>query len=207
MRRMPLYWKENFYVVFNNEKAVAALTAFINLNNNVADFYYLNKMMYLLERKSILETGSPVFFDRLCSLPYGPVPSNVNDQLKNVRQMCDFADWSRYVSFSKQNIVRLNQDADYDYLSRYEISSIEKLNQEIEDTLLLSKREPKDAFNALHAYVMKLPEYVKKDSGSELLPYEDLLIKNGVDPIKVQDILDEIDFQTMLTAGVIVDAA
>ena len=204
---MPLFWKENFYVVFNNEKAVAALTAFISLKNNVADFYYLNKMMYLLERKSILETGTPVFFDRLCSLPYGPVPSNVNDQLKNVRQMCDFADWSIYVSFSEQNTVILNQEADYDFLSRYETSSIEKLNKEIEDTLLLSKREPNDAFNALHAYIMKLPEYVKQDSGSELLLYEDLLIKNGVDPLKVQDILDEIDFQTLLTVGVIADAA
>lgn len=207
MTRVPLYWKENFFNVFNNEKATAALTAFISLKGNVADFYYLNKMMYLLERKSILETGMPVFFDRLCSLPYGPVPSNVNDELKNVRQMWDFADWAPYVRFNGQTTVELIQEADYDYLSRYELRSIQQLHKEIEDTLHLSKREPSDAFNTLHSYVMKLPEYVKKDAGREYLPYEDLLIKNGVDPIRAQKIQDEIDFQTLLTIGIKADAA
>jgi len=94
----------------------------------------------------------------------------VNDELKNVRQMWDFADWAPYVRFNGQTTVELIQEADYDYLSRYELRSIQQLHKEIEDTLHLSKREPSDAFNTLHSYVMKLPEYVKKMQVANICP-------------------------------------
>lgn len=199
--RIPAYWKEGFYLVFNSEKAIAALSYFLELKGGTADFYYLNKMMYLLERKSILERGMPVFYDRLCSLPFGPVPSNVNDELKNVRQLGDFADWSSHFKFIKQNTVSLAGAFNKDVLSRYELKSIEIIHTNIENDLQLS-RHPVRAFHILHEYITKLPEYVEIKSGSSFLTYDSLLEKNGVSRTEVDSIFSEIEYQSQLALSV-----
>jgi len=50
-----------------------------------ADRYWLCKVMYFIERRSLIESGQPMFFGKLFSLPYGPIVSEVNDLLKNRR--------------------------------------------------------------------------------------------------------------------------
>lgn len=196
--RIPAFWKEGFYSVFNTDKAIAALSRFLELKGGKADFYYLNKMIYLLERKSLLERGTPIIFDRLCLMPYGPVPSNVYDELKDIRQMGGFANWATSFNFPEHRVVELIGSYDEKTLSRYEKKSIEQISQDIEKDLRLSTLPTLEAFNALHEYMMKLPEYVHVEKGSFPLSYKMILKKNNVSERDIDSILNEIEHHTQL---------
>ena len=57
---------------FRTDKAIAALTYFLDLSQGKNDKYWLNKVMYYIERESILRFGEPMFFDDLYSMPFRP---------------------------------------------------------------------------------------------------------------------------------------
>ena len=50
---------------FNEEKAIATASLLLKLSGGQCDKYWLNKVMYFVERESIISTGQPIFFDRL----------------------------------------------------------------------------------------------------------------------------------------------
>ncbi|MBQ6503184.1 MAG: DUF4065 domain-containing protein [Flexilinea sp.] len=64
---------------FRTGKAIAALTYLLELSGGKQDKYWLNMVMYYVERESILRYGDPMFYDDLFSMPYGPVASTVSD--------------------------------------------------------------------------------------------------------------------------------
>ena len=60
---------------FNEEKAIAVASFLLNLSNNTSDKYWFNKVMYYIERQSLIKTGQPMFNDSLFSIKYGPIVS------------------------------------------------------------------------------------------------------------------------------------
>ena len=73
---------------FRTDKAIAALTYLLELSGGKQDKYWLNMVMYYIERESILRYGDPMFYDDLCSTPYGPVASSVSDGINSTLEKC-----------------------------------------------------------------------------------------------------------------------
>ena len=97
--------------MFNEQKAISVAAYLLKLQNNKSDKYWLAKVMYYIERESLLKNGKPLFGDQLFSLPYGPIVSSVNDGI----DLCEYpgeSTWNEYFKL-RGKIVELLKDADY----------------------------------------------------------------------------------------------
>ena len=111
---------------FQEDKAIAALTYLMTLSNNISDKYWLNKVMYYIERESILQYGEPMFHDDLYSMRYGPVVSSVNDGIDSTDSRFKAENkWKNYILLEdKTNTVFLIAPGDFSLLSDSEIEII-----------------------------------------------------------------------------------
>jgi len=66
-------------LLYNDKKALQVLNSFVVLAGGNIDKYLAVKLMYLFEREMLLRTGTPSLFGRLCSIPFGPIISEIND--------------------------------------------------------------------------------------------------------------------------------
>lgn len=67
---------------FNRNKAIALIEATLYHLGEPVDIVKLTKLLYLIERKVIMEKGYSITSDRLASMDHGPVTSYSYDQLK-----------------------------------------------------------------------------------------------------------------------------
>lgn len=173
--------KDYCFPMFNENKAITAAAYLLKLQNNKSDKYWLAKVMYYIERESLLKNGQPLFADQLYSIPYGPIASSVNDGI----DLCAYqteSEWNKYFSL-KNTRVTLLKDADYSTLSLFEKKLIENAFAKFKGW----------SFKRLHDFFSKLPEY--KDTNSrENISYSDILSAEGYDPKTVVEILNELSY-------------
>lgn len=186
--------------VFNSEKARAAISRILDLNGGSADFYYINKLMYLLERKSLIEKGRPFVYDQMYSVRFGPIVSNVYDELK----ICSISDREGWASsfIRKGNDVTLKVPGDYDQLSPYDERIVAQTVEKVENELHLRCLDRNSAFNALHEFIQKLPEYEVVEIGRTEISYEKILLKADLPELEIEEILNSNDdYGLLIRAG------
>lgn len=166
---------------YKEEKALAVASKLLELSGNQCDKYWLNKLMYYIERQCIIKGGKPVFFDRLFSIPYGPIASAVNDSI-DLTAYDVKSPWREHFALDGKR-VRLKKAADYSVLSPFEISLIEEAHKKFKGW----------SFNQVHDFFSKLPE--NKDTNSrEEIEIDDILIGEGFDPVSIEEIINEISY-------------
>lgn len=111
--------------LFDEKKALEA-TLYVISHTADASIHKISKLLYFADRFHLERFGSMVTEDTYIKMEYGPVPSNVYDMLKAIRNglkpvLTDSIEVKGYDVFSKR-------DADTDYLSQ---SEIECLNEAI----------------------------------------------------------------------------
>jgi hypothetical protein len=167
---------------YKEKKAIAVASKLLELSANQCDKYWLNKLMYYLERESLIKLGQPLFFDKLYSLPYGPIVSAVNDSIDFVAYPID-SSWSKYFSLDG-NTVKLLKSADYSVLNNVEIKLIESAFHKFKGW----------DFDKLFKYFHNLPEN-KETQSREDISYEIILKKGGrFDNETIHETLDEISY-------------
>lgn len=116
---------------FNKEKAVAAI-AFIAgrliERCDTATFHQIFKILYFAEQRHLVKYGRPVLGDFYVAMQYGPVPSNVYDMLKNIK---DSDSWRHFEGieafFDVQGFaVTPKQSPDMDELAESDIECLEE---------------------------------------------------------------------------------
>ena len=170
---------------FNDEKAIAVAAYLIKLQGNRCDKYWLAKVMYYVERESLIKNGQPLFFDELYSLPLGPIVSSVNDNIDSCSYPAESI-WNHYFSLSNNEVAILNEP-DYSIISTFEKNIIVEAYKKFRGW----------GFKSLHNYFEKLPEY-KKTKGRIPIYYGEILSKVGYDEKAVTDTLEEISYITEL---------
>jgi uncharacterized phage-associated protein len=170
---------------FKEEKAIAAASLLLILSKNACDKYWFNKVMYFIERQSVVLTGQPMFNDSLFSMKYGPVVSTVNDAIDNLAYPFD-NEWNKHFSL-KANTIRLIKESSYDALSESE----EKI---IKDAYI--KFEGWD-FSRLKKFFHSLPEHKETTSRIDI-EYDEILKNSGVDEESIQDALETISYFKIL---------
>lgn len=170
---------------FNNEKAIAVAAYLISLQDNKTDKYWFAKVMYFIERESLIKNGQPIFFDDLYSIPYGPIASAINDNM----ELCSYPAetiWNEYF-FLSNNTMTLLKDADYSIISAFEKEIIENSFQKFKGW----------DFNALHKFFSNLPEY-KKTNGRIEITYDEILSGEGFKTEIIKETLDEMLYAASL---------
>ena len=68
--------------VFDEEKATQAASLLLGRHGGTMPYIKLIKLLYLADRNSLIETGSPITGDRFVAMPKGPVLSRVLDLIR-----------------------------------------------------------------------------------------------------------------------------
>ena len=87
----------------------------------------LIKLLYLLDRETLLRWGRPVTTDRYVSMDNGPVVSRIYDLIREERAPGTDPIWRHYISAPQEWEVALLADLETDELSRAEEALIDEI--------------------------------------------------------------------------------
>lgn len=113
---------------FREDKATQAAARLLKLRGGRMSHLKLVKLLYLVERESLIRFGAPFTYDSYVSMPHGPVLSATLDRI-NERPMYEGGYWDQHITPKQNNEVGL-RDADNvpdDQLSRAEEALIDEI--------------------------------------------------------------------------------
>lgn len=171
--------------VFREEKAAAAAAVLVEICGGSCDKYWLNKVMYFIERQSLVETGQPMFFDALFSIRFGPIVSAVNDGIDNAAYAYD-TPWNRLFTV-QGNDVNLVGETDRSVLSEYEIALIQKTKNHFQGW----------SFNQMKDFFHHLPEHTDTERRIPI-SWERILLAEGYTSGQVREVLSELNYLAAL---------
>ena len=161
-------------IKFNEQKSTEAASLLLHLKGGRSDYWWIIKLLYLIDRESLKRWERPVTYDLYESLPYGPVAMSIYNIIKK-NLPSQF--WKRYiVTLPKEAEVMLTgRPAKIRKLSKAELDLINEIFKEFGS---LSGKE-------LVEYTHTLPEWRNpKDSGEKALP------------LPIQEILTVLDYSS-----------
>lgn len=114
---------------FNEQKSTEAASLLLHLKGGRTDFWWIIKMLYLVDREAFIRWERPVTNDFYESLPYGPVGMSIYNIIKkNISSPF----WKRFiVTLPKESEVMLNgTPAPIKKLSKAEVDLITEVFKE-----------------------------------------------------------------------------
>lgn len=185
-------------ILFIEKRAVQAAAIFAKLSGNKIDKYKLCKMMYYLERQSIIKTGQPLFFDKLFSAPFGPVSSEINHGIDTVvppkQENYNWdeknqIEWVDHFKKTGKHSLMMIEDPGDDELSEFTINLIKEIHEKFRNF----------SFKAMQNFFHNLPEY--KDTNSRIpITYADILQAEDFSDLEIKAIESEINYYSQLAS-------
>lgn len=138
---------------FNEEKAAQAAAYLVWRHGGQFDYRLLVKLLYLADRRALLDGGIPITGAAMWSMRQGPVLGQVMDCIKNKGGHGQL--WHRFLKEKDGNhVIRLvRPEFETDELSDFEVSILDQIDEEYG-----GKSEPE-----LMKLVHDLPEYTQTD--------------------------------------------
>jgi uncharacterized phage-associated protein len=170
----------------NHRKATDAIARLIEKSGADVDYLRIAKLIYLADRRSILERGVPIFGGKYYSMRRGPTISEFMD-FANQRNA---PGWSKVISPRKGNALNLISKPHYQTLSDYEKTLLDAVVAEH------FNRSTIDLVEWCH---QNCPEYEEVESGRRPIEVETILKSGGKKKAQVEKVLamarelDEMD--------------
>ncbi len=171
--------------LYNEIKATQVACLLLGMNGGEMNYVKCIKLLYSIERESLNRWMRPVFYDNLCSMPYGQVVSQTLDRAE-YRHRKAKTYWGDHIENDGKHNLRLVKECDKSKLSRAEI----ELTEEI-----FEKNKYKDAdqlFKDHHDNTL-FPEYIDPQGSSIKTTYPHLLRKLGKTQEDIKEFEDDID--------------
>ena len=178
---------------YNERKAVQAAAIFTKLEEGgVIDKYKLCKLMYYLERQTILKTGQPLFNDELFSAPLGPVASEVNHGIDIIvpprkSRFIVFDDeypfWKEHFSREGKSNICMTADPGDDELSEADIDLIQEISKMFENF----------DYPQLHDFFHSLPEHTNTRSNIPI-SFDKILRAEGFPEEEIRELQEEYQY-------------
>lgn len=149
---------------FQPLRATQAASLLLGLAGGRLDYTMLLKLLYLADRRALLETGSTITGDEVVNMARGQVLSAVYDCIKGNRQG-DCVSWSRYLHTEGKDLVRISDAGDGE-LSDYDV---ELLTEVYDAHRTTSLEQVIEELHQLHEWKDPKPDK------SQNVPYEDIL--------------------------------
>ena len=120
--------------IFDEKKATQAACLLLALNGGRMNYMKLIKLLYLADRKYILEYNNSITTDRYVSINNGPVTSQIYDLIKE-SQTDSGTFWASYIRTQNHDVVLLKKipEDGYDCLSLMEMEVITEINNNFSD--------------------------------------------------------------------------
>ena len=168
---------------FNERKTAQAAAHLIQRHGGRLNYLVLIKLLYLADRRCLLEAGQPITGDWMVSMPYGPVLSRVLN-LINTGTPAKASEWYTYITEPTSYEVALARiDPDTDELSRFELRVLEEIDS---------------AFGSLDKWELvelthTLPEWVDPERSSLPIEPETILRAEGKSPEEIERIVHDAE--------------
>jgi uncharacterized phage-associated protein len=174
---------------FDERKAAQAAAYLIKARGSSISLLALIKLLYLADRKALLETGAPITNDKIVCMRHGLVLSAIYDKTKG--DGTDDEPWYRYIAAKDGNQIALAREPDsFDELSKYEMAVLDSVHADY-GALTASQLR-----NLTH----ELPEYSDPGDSSNLVDPADILRLNGVPEADVRRFTAEAEESYFLDA-------
>jgi uncharacterized phage-associated protein len=145
----------------------------------------LLKLLYLANRKSLVDTGDPIVDDDAVAMKYGPVLSHTYDLIKGLESnsMAQAA-WNEYFKVVDRIQIRILRDPGTDHLSDYDVETLLAIASQYKDA------EDDDLSELTHTFDEYRWHWDGKH-GAESIPEHDLLKGIGYTPDQINGILED----------------
>ncbi|MET0464794.1 MAG: Panacea domain-containing protein [Chitinophagaceae bacterium] len=112
---------------FREEKATQLAALLLKLRGGRMSYLKLMKLMYLVDRAALLRWGRPVTFDNIVSMNNGLVLSQTLDLITGGSRLGVDELWRRFISEPQGYEVALENEPEFDELSKAEVSLVEEI--------------------------------------------------------------------------------
>lgn len=167
---------------FNKRKAAQTAAYLIRRHGGQLNYLKLVKLMYLADRRVLVERGRMITGDRMVSMPHGPVLSHVLDLI--TLDVTDSSIWSEYVGPpSNYEVPLATPEPSTDELSRYELRVLDEID---------------DEFGGLNKWALRdltheLPEWTDPDGSSLPIDPQTILRHEGKSPEQIQQLTHDAE--------------
>lgn len=166
---------------------------------NRCDVYGIVKTAYYAQQIHLAKSGSPLFNDEICALPFGPVPSIMYDILKiargdereigfhlndGLKEVSDSIGWKDERYFAKE-------EPDMDFLSESDIQSLE------EAITRVSKMSFDDIYTDTHGKEWERA-FNSKKKGKKVMDLLKIAEEGGADESTLAYLKDYIELENVL---------
>ena len=165
--------------VFDEEKAAQAAAYLLRRHGEPMPYIKLIKLLYLADRKALIENGYPITGDRLVSMPKGPVLSQILD-LITWESRDEGSEWRKHVSLPFNYLVMAIGSRDQGRLSDYDRSALDAVFDEF------GRMDKWDVVDHAHT----LPEWVDPDGSSRDIDPRVILREAGYTEEGIEDVED-----------------
>lgn len=175
---------------YDIEKTAHMAMEFLRLAGGRLDVLSLIKFMYLADRTSLARNGYPISYDEYYSLPYGPVLSQVYDNIKGNVKSEDHL-WNTLITKEEDNTLVLKQEEEPLSLSMAELEVI------------------RDVYNDHKAYIGAkfiehvhriCPEWEDPQGSSSPISLEKILLALGLEQDDVEKVQSNLRMRASLEA-------
>lgn len=148
---------------FNERKTAEAAAHLLHMAGGSMDLVVLLKLLYLADRRTLIERGMPITGDRMVAMKKGPVLARVYDATKG--KYVAMPSWEQFVSNPKEGdpskrVRLLSEPPAEGRLSNYEIAVLRDIHTQY------GHEDKWDLSDLTH----RLPEY--RDPGDSRLPID-----------------------------------
>ena len=170
-------------LTYREDKAAEVAALFLKMAGGKMSKIKLIKLLYIVERESLIKRRRPVIFDRYVSMDRGPVMSKTLNII-NGDQRETSGPWDEAISPPDTgHIVGIKNPPGKDNLSDAEVKLIEEVFKRYDKT------NPWKLCDETHFF----PEWKDPDGSSIPITYKDILSGAGKTPDEIASILDELN--------------
>ena len=167
-----------------DERKATHLAAYLLQKTHNQTLYILKlvKLLYIVDRESLIQLGHPVTYDNFVSMPHGPVPSNTLD-LINGMVLDKSGIWNAMISDKSDHMVSIvDCEVSYDSLSEAEMEIADQVFDKY-------GRMPRfDLVEITHTF----SEWQDPHGSSKAFDYKDILKAGGLPEAQITAIIEEL---------------
>ena len=170
-------------ITYREDKATQAAARLLQLAGGTLNHMKLIKLLYLADRKALLQFGRPITFDWYVSMAHGPVLSFTLDKINDSPPPDGTSYWHRFISERQDHQVTLLGPSPRDQLSPAEEQVLDAVWREFGT---MNQWELRD-------YSHSLPEWRDPKGSSLPIQISDILLGEGFSEDEAREVLDTLN--------------
>jgi len=174
---------------FREDKTTQVAAFLLKLRGGTMSYLKLIKLLYIIDRKALLQWGRPVTFDSYFSMNKGPVLSKTYDLIIEGVESDESSYWHKHIDPPSNYSVSLKSFCEPDDLSEAEIKLVERVFGEFGHL---------DRWSLVNITHELFPEWKNPEGSAIPISHEDILRADGKSVEEISSITHDLNSLALL---------